>query len=325
VTKALAKGRRPPLVVVDAHDCSPWSAVRPDLITPNAAEAFGLLGRGVPSKGQRSPELESAGPELLARTGAAAVLVTLDQDGTLLLTGEGVVHRTHARPVSEKQAAGAGDTFAAAVTLARSAGLSLPLSADLAQAAADVVVQRFGTTVCTTQELADHIGGADLVLGEEELLRRVEADRAAGHTIVFTNGCFDLLHHGHTSYLAQATQLGDVLVVGVNSDRSVRALKGPDRPINSDTDRAAVLAALKYVNYVTIFDTDTPIPLLQRLQPDIYTKGGDYTPDMLAETAVVESYGGEVRILDYVASQSTTGVVGRIRNGSVSLTSIGDS
>jgi D-beta-D-heptose 7-phosphate kinase/D-beta-D-heptose 1-phosphate adenosyltransferase len=323
VSEALTAANRPPLVVVDAHDCAPWSAIQPDLVTPNATEAFRLLGRGLPSNVARLPALETAGPALLACTGARAVVVTLDREGTLLLTGDGVVHRTHTRPVTEKQAAGAGDTFVAALTLARSAGLSLPVSAELAQAAADVVVQRFGTTVCSTEELVEHLGGpTEAVLSEDVLLLRVQADRAAGRTIVFTNGCFDVLHRGHTSYLAQAARLGDVLVVAVNSDRSVRELKGHDRPINSDVDRAAVVASLKCVSYVTVFDTDTPIPLLERLQPDIYAKGGDYTPEMLAETAVVQSYGGEVRILDYVPAQSTTGVVSRIRGASRSQTAV---
>jgi len=325
VVEAVDRAGRPPLLVVDAHDCSPWSAIRPDLVTPNATEAFRLLGRRAPPNGERLPALEAAAPALLVGTGAAAVVVTLDQEGALLLTREGVLHRTWARPVTEKHAVGAGDTFVAALTLARSAGLSLPVSLELAQAAADVVVQRFGTAVCSTEALAEHLGApTETVLTQEALFHRVQADRAAGRTIVFTNGCFDVLHQGHTSYLAQAARLGDVLVVAVNSDRSVRELKGVHRPINCEGERAAVLAALRWVSYVTVFDTDTPIPLLQRLQPDIYAKGGDYTPEMLRETAVVKSYGGEVRILDYVPAHSTSGLVERIRDGSRAVTTADD-
>lgn len=136
--------------------------------------------------------------------------------------------------------------------------------------------------------------------------------RAAGHRIILTNGCFDVLHRGHTSYLNKARQLGDVLIVAVNDDDSVRRLKGPDRPINPLSDRAGVLAALSCVDYVTSFSTDTPIPLIDELQPDIYVKGGDYTPEMLAETAAVEAHGGQVRIMDYVSDHSTTAVVERM-------------
>ena len=304
---------RPPLLVVDAHEPGHWADLTPDLVTPNAAEAFGLLGRPAPASG-RPEAVADAADELRRRTGARDVVVTLDQEGAVLLTDQGQVHRTTARPVRDKQAAGAGDTFVAALSLARAAGVTLPAALELAQAAADVVVHRFGTSVCTTDDLAEYLGrSAERVLAADELVARVEAERAAGRRIVLTNGCFDVLHRGHTTSLAQAARLGDLLVVAVNSDDSVRRLKGPERPINTAADRAGVLAALSCVDYVTVFETDTPIPLLERVRPDVYAKGGDYSPEMLAETEVVRGYGGEVCILDYVASHSTTEVVSRIR------------
>ena len=130
---------------------------------------------------------------------------------------------------------------------------------------------------------------------------------------MFTNGCFDVLHRGHTAYLKQARALGDLLVVAVNDDESTRRLKGPGRPLNSASDRAGVLAELACVDYVTVFSTDTPIPLLETIEPDVYAKGGDYLPEMLAETPVVEAYGGEVRILDYVSPHSTSELIARVR------------
>jgi D-beta-D-heptose 7-phosphate kinase/D-beta-D-heptose 1-phosphate adenosyltransferase len=317
VASAFTLESRPALMAVDAHDGAPWAPLRPDVVTPNAAEAFRLLGRSVPADGSRLAALTEAAAELRHRAGAAAVIVTLDRDGSVLFgPDEGdppEPYRTPALPRAEKQAAGAGDTFVAALTLARAAGVPLQVAASLAQAAADVVVQRFGTSVCSTDELVEHLGVGDAAVEEETLLRRLAADRAAGRRIVLTNGCFDVLHRGHTTYLSQAAQLGDVLVVAINSDRSVRRLKGPERPINAAADRAGVIAALSCVSYVTIFDTDTPIPLLQRLRPDVYAKGGDYSAEMLPEAEVVRGYGGEVRILDYVPSHSTTDVVGRIR------------
>lgn len=317
VESAFTLASRPPLVVVDAHDGAPWSRLRPDVVTPNAAEAFRLLGRSVPTDGSRLAALTEAAPELRRRAGAEAVLVTLDRDGSVLFGPEQPAavehHRTPASPRAEKQAAGAGDTFVAALTLARAAGVPLPVAASLAQAAADVVVQRFGTSVCSTDELVEHLGVGGSAVEEETLLRRLEADRAAGRRIVLTNGCFDVLHRGHTTYLSEAARLGDVLVVAVNSDRSVRRLKGPERPVNGEADRAGVIAALSCVSYVTVFDTDTPIPLLERVRPDVYAKGGDYSADTLPEAAVVRGYGGEVHILGYVPSQSTTEVLARIR------------
>jgi len=297
-----------PLVVVDAHDPRPWAALQPDLVTPNAQETARLLDRKLPEGQERVEAVGAESAALLEGTGAGAVVVTLDRDGTVLLTSDGVRHRTWARPAAEKQASGAGDTFVAALTLARAAGLPLTASLDLAQSAADVVVHQPGTSVCSTAQLSRYLEAfADTALSEDELERQMELHRAQGQRIVLTNGCFDVLHSGHTRYLNQAKQLGDILVVALNSDDSVRRLKGAGRPINNMVDRAAVVAALSCVDYVTVFDTPTAAPLIRRLRPEVYAKGGDYTPEMLAETPAVEEYGGRVAILDYVAERSTTG------------------
>jgi D-beta-D-heptose 7-phosphate kinase / D-beta-D-heptose 1-phosphate adenosyltransferase len=305
---------RPPLCVVDAHDGRRWEAVRPDIVTPNAAELGTLLGVPLPEGTSRAAAVATEQDRILKLTGAHAAIVTLDRDGTVLLRPGAPTHRTFAHPALEKQASGAGDTFVAALTLAVASGVTLETSADLAQAAADVAVQQSGTSVCSTAELEVRLGRvSDAALSLRELTVRLAAERAQGRRIVFTNGCFDVLHRGHTSYLRQARQLGDVLVVAVNGDDSVRRLKGPGRPINAALDRANVLAALSCVDYVTVFDTDTPAPLIEALKPDVYAKGGDYTPEMLEETETVRSYGGQVSIVDYVPSQSTTSVVNRIR------------
>ncbi|MBX7443984.1 MULTISPECIES: D-glycero-beta-D-manno-heptose 1-phosphate adenylyltransferase [unclassified Arthrobacter] len=315
LAEGTASGNRP-LVVVDAHDPRPWAALKPDLVTPNAQETARLLDRKLPEGQERVEAVGAQSDAVLESTGARAVVVTLDRDGTVLLTPDGVRHRTWARPAAEKQASGAGDTFVAALTLARAAGLPLTASLDLAQAAADVVVHQPGTSVCSTAQLSRYLKAfADTALGGDELQRQVELHRAQGQRIVLTNGCFDVLHSGHTRYLNQAKQLGDILVVALNSDDSVRRLKGAGRPINTMADRAAVVAALSCVDYVTVFDTPTATPLIQRLQPEVYAKGGDYTPEMLAETSAVEEYGGRVAILDYVAERSTTAVVKRISDG----------
>ncbi|TVU58259.1 D-glycero-beta-D-manno-heptose 1-phosphate adenylyltransferase [Paenarthrobacter nitroguajacolicus] len=311
--------RRDALVVVDAHHPGSWAELKPDLTTPNAQEASRLLGVELPGGAARCPFVEAHAEQLLRASGAAAVVVTLDREGTLTVRANGAnrrlsTHRTWARPQAEKQASGAGDTFVAALTLARAAGLPLTTSVDLGQAAADVVVHRPGTSVCTTDELTRHLSGfADTALTATELAQQVEAHRRDGKRIVLTNGCFDVLHRGHTRYLNQAKQLGDVLVVALNSDSSVKQLKGPDRPVNHEADRAAVIAALSCVDHVTVFDTPTPIPLIELLKPDVYAKGGDYTPEMLAETVAVERWGGTVTILDYVPEHSTTAVLERIR------------
>ena len=302
------------LVVVDAHDTAAWCSLNPDIVTPNAQEAEQVLALRLDPLTDRSAVVGQHRERLLAATNAAAVVVTLDRDGTVLLARDGEVHRTWARPATEKQASGAGDTFVASLTAARAVGLPLTTSLDLAQAAADVVVHRPGTSVCTTADLTSHLQQvADTALSTPELLREIAAHRAAGRRIVLTNGCFDVLHRGHTRYLNQAKQLGDILVVALNDDAGVRRLKGPDRPINPIADRAGVIASLSCVDYVTVFDTDTLVPLIEQLRPDVYAKGGDYTAQMLEETPAVEACGGRVSILDYVPERSTAAVVRRIR------------
>jgi D-beta-D-heptose 7-phosphate kinase/D-beta-D-heptose 1-phosphate adenosyltransferase len=319
-----ARASRPRVLVVDARDPHLWRALAPDLVTPNAQETAALLGLTLKRDSDRPTRVAALAERILALTGAAVAVVTLDRDGTVVLEGEGAVHRTWARPSSDKQASGAGDTFAAALTLARTAGLSHRVAADFAQSAADVVVGRFGTSVCSRADVLQHLAQASgRALHAEDLIRRVAAERAAGRRIVFTNGCFDVLHRGHTSYLNQAKRLGDVLVVAINSDDSVRRLKGESRPINSSGDRAEVLASLSCVDYVTVFATDTPIPLLERIRPDIYAKGADYTLEELPESEVVLGYGGEVRLLEYLADYSTTAVVERIRTPMPGMEDVG--
>ncbi|MEP3652826.1 MAG: D-glycero-beta-D-manno-heptose 1-phosphate adenylyltransferase, partial [Alloalcanivorax venustensis] len=149
---------------------------------------------------------------------------------------------------------------------------------------------------------------------EEQLLIAIEDARAQGEKIVFTNGCFDIIHAGHVGYLDSARRLGDRLVLAVNSDDSIRRLKGPGRPINSLERRMAVLAALEAVDYVVAFDTDTPEPLLEKVRPDILVKGGDYSVDQVVGADIVKRHGGRVEVLDFVENISTTHIVQKIRS-----------
>jgi D-beta-D-heptose 7-phosphate kinase / D-beta-D-heptose 1-phosphate adenosyltransferase len=305
-----------PLLVVDAHHLDRWAHLRPDLVTPDASEAAVLLTDcEPPPDGPARVEFFTRHRNALLRaSGAAAVVVTLDRDGTLVIDGDRQPHRTLARPAPDEHCAGAGDTFTAAITIGLVRGWSTDEAADYAQMAANIVTAQPGTAVCSAAQIEQAFRRAlDAPMTHEQLAQRIAKHRNAGQRIVFTNGCFDVLHRGHVAYLSEAKAAGDVLVVAINSDESVRALKGPERPINSEADRAAVLNALECVDYVTVFNTDTPAPLIRLVKPDLYVKGGDYTPEMLSETAVVRSYGGEVRILGYVADHSTTETIQRIR------------
>lgn len=304
-----------PLLVVDAHDPRRWKGLHPDIVTPNAAEAEIILGDPLGDGAARADAAEREAERLRLLTGARIVALTLDRDGALLLAEDGEPVRTTAHPASERFASGAGDTFAAALTAALCSGASPAQAVVLAQCAADIAVEQFGTSVCPTARLAERLSARrPRLLDATGLARRIEAERAAGRRVVFSNGCFDVIHRGHTSYLHEARDLGDVLVVAVNSDASVRRLKGPGHPVNPAEDRAAVLAELECVSYVTVFDDDTPAALLELLRPEVYAKGGDYSPEMLTETAVVEAYGGEVAIVGYVADHSTSGMIARIRS-----------
>jgi len=317
VLDALAACRdRIPLLVVDSRSPRRWSAVAPDAITPNAGEAAELLGCPEPAVGRLDWAVRHRA-ELVAATGGADVLLTLDVDGAVALPADPACPVLHAgtRPASHAMACGAGDTFAAAWTAASAAGVAPPAALALAQAAADEVVSRPETAVCTSGALTARLAAADRggLLGHGDLLAVVAEHRARGHRIVFTNGCFDVLHRGHVAYLRQARALGELLVVALNSDDSVARLKGPERPVNPLVDRAGVVGAIDCVDVVTAFEQDSPVELLERVRPDVYAKGGDYTPQMLPETPVVERLGGQVRVLDYLSDHSTTAIVSRIR------------
>jgi D-beta-D-heptose 7-phosphate kinase / D-beta-D-heptose 1-phosphate adenosyltransferase len=319
VRAALTRLRaRIPLLVVDARTPAGWAGLRPDVVTPNAAEAAALLGAPDPAT-DRPGWVVDRRDALVAAAGGADVLVTLDVDGAVHLPADPAAEplRTTASPGPECRACGAGDTFTAAYTAAVAAGIPAPAALVLAQSAADVVVAREGTAVCSADALTARLAAVDRggLLTHRDLLAVVREHRRAGHRIVFTNGCFDVLHRGHVAYLRQARALGDLLIVALNSDDSVARLKGPDRPVNPLEDRAGVVGAIECVDVVTAFAEDTPAELIEEVRPDVYTKGGDYTPQMLPETPIVERLGGEVRVLDYLSDHSTTAIVGKIRAG----------
>ena len=308
-------------LVVDARDPSRYRRLAVTAVKPNYSEAVRLLGeRELRGTDARVHQIGTHGDRLLELTGAQIVAVTVDTDGAFVFERGHPPYRTYSRPHSHSRAAGAGDTFVAALTLALATGAATPEAAELASSAAAVVVAQDGTTACTAAALEQSISTVGKRIVERERLgARLAFLRAQGRRIVFTNGCFDIIHRGHITYLNRAKALGDVLIVGVNSDASVERLKGPGRPINGLDDRLHVLEALSCVDFVVPFDEDTPIELLRLVQPHVFVKGGDYSLETLPEAPVVAGLGGTVQILPFVEDRSTSGIIERVRAGAAGI------
>ncbi|HOQ90308.1 MAG TPA: D-glycero-beta-D-manno-heptose 1-phosphate adenylyltransferase, partial [Candidatus Hydrogenedentes bacterium] len=282
-----------------------------DIIKPNDREAG--LAAGIEVKDEAT--LIQAGRFLLER--AKNVIITRGPDGMTLFSRDGTVEHVPIRPVRAVDVTGAGDTAAATMVLALARGASLREIAELANAAAGIAVTQPGVVTVSNEELLAALGGPegpDKLKSPEQLKILVDRLRRDGKKVVWTNGCFDILHAGHITYLMRARQEGDVLVVGMNTDDSVRAIKGPSRPVIPQADRALVLSALECVDYIVFFDEPTPMRLLDLLRPDVYAKGGDYTLDSLVqeERRLVESYGGRIALIPGQAGRSTTGIIQRI-------------
>ena len=304
----------PRVVVVDARNLRAYRHVGVTAVKPNYDEALRLLRTTEVADGDRGDRIAAHAQRILDITRAEIAAVTLDTEGALVVERGRPAYRTYASPAAHSRASGAGDTFASALALALAAGADMPSAAELASAAATVVVGKEGTTTCSAGELRHSISAGEKHVSDlARLLALTESDRERGRRIVFTNGCFDILHRVHITYLNRAKELGDVLVVGVNSDEGVRRLKGSERPINPLEDRVEVLAALSCVDRIIAFEEDTPSAIIEAIRPDVFVKGGDYTRETLPEAELVESLGGEVQILPFIEDRSTTGVIARIR------------
>ncbi|MBG0750015.1 MULTISPECIES: bifunctional D-glycero-beta-D-manno-heptose-7-phosphate kinase/D-glycero-beta-D-manno-heptose 1-phosphate adenylyltransferase HldE [Pectobacterium] len=282
------------------------------LLTPNLSEFEAVAGRC-----KTEEELVERGMQLVADYELSALLITRSEQGmTLLQPGKAPLHLpTQAQEVYD--VTGAGDTVIGVLAAALAAGNPLEEACFLANAAAGVVVGKLGTSTVTPIELENAIRGrADTgfgVMTEEQLKKAVELARQRGEKIVMTNGCFDILHAGHVSYLANARKLGDRLIVAVNSDASTKRLKGPTRPVNPLPQRMIVLGALEAVDWVVPFEEDTPQRLIASILPDILVKGGDYQPHEIAGSEEVWDNGGEVKVLNFEDGCSTTNIINTIK------------
>lgn len=307
---ALAKmsGRR---VLVDpkGRDYSPYHGC--DVLTPNVLELADATG--MPTR--EDADVEAAARKLIADLDLWAVLATRGARGMTLVERGGSAFHLPARAVEVFDVSGAGDTVIAVLAAARATGASFIEAAVLANAAAGVVVSKLGTATCSLDELSRALkvetraARRKAVYDLQSLRDEVAAWRRAGLRVGFTNGCFDLLHAGHISLIRQARAACDRLVVGLNTDASVKRLKGAGRPVNGEHARAAVLASLADVDAVILFDNDTPIQLIESVRPDVLVKGADYTEDKVVGADIVKSWGGRIVLADLMPGFSTTGTI----------------
>ncbi|WP_424140559.1 bifunctional D-glycero-beta-D-manno-heptose-7-phosphate kinase/D-glycero-beta-D-manno-heptose 1-phosphate adenylyltransferase HldE [Roseomonas chloroacetimidivorans] len=285
------------------------------VLTPNLKE----LAAAARAPVETDEQVAAAAQALLTSAQAKAMLVTRSEKGMLLTELDGSVHvvPTHAKEVFD--VSGAGDTVIAVAALSVAAGHPLPRAMRIANAAAGVVVGKLGTATLDIEELnaaldADAATVADIagkVVSPGRAVAIIEGWRRRGLEVGFTNGCFDILHRGHVTMLTASRAACDRLVVALNSDASVRRLKGLSRPINTLDDRSAVIAALQSVDLVVSFDDDTPLEIITRLQPDVLFKGADYRVEDVVGAEVVRACGGRVALIDLVPGRSTSNIIAR--------------
>lgn len=281
------------------------------IITPNQKEA--ALAAKIVIRDET--DLKKAGQSLLRAVRSRYVLITRGKAGMSLFDQKGPTH-IPAIPREVFDITGAGDAVIATLSLALTAGAPMKQACAIANYAGSIVVGKIGTAPCSLAELEVALEGREPIARKIKLRQEMAAIarslRAEGNKIVFTNGCFDILHLGHVRYLREAKKLGDILIVGVNTDASVSALKGPERPYVSELERAEILASLECVDFVVLFSELRPDNLLKAISPQIHVKGGDYKASELPEKKLVEALGGQVVVIPPIKGRSTTNIVAKI-------------
>lgn len=298
-------------VIIDVKDQRSEKYSGATLLKPNLKELRDLTGL----KAETDEEIVEASEELRRSRNAEYVLTTCGGRG-MVLVGDGKPYYIKAVGQEVFDVTGAGDTTIAYLGACMVNGFSMRESVDIANTAAGIQVSKVGTSSVYWSEIRNRlISQSDNTAHKLLSGRAVETFRKdhKNQKIVFTNGCFDILHVGHIRYLQEAAKLGDLLIVGLNSDDSVKRLKGPERPINGELERAEMLGALRFVDYVAIFDSDTPLDLIKAIQPDVLVKGGDYKPNEVVGRQEVEERGGKLVLIPFVEGKSTTGIIEKIK------------
>ncbi|MGC1523170.1 MAG: D-glycero-beta-D-manno-heptose 1-phosphate adenylyltransferase [Steroidobacteraceae bacterium] len=302
------------LVLVDPKHCDFRRYRGATTITPNLRELEAAVGAHIDADDTAAVAAEARA--LMARANLKAMAITLGDRGMLVVPADGPEISIPAIQRAVYDVTGAGDTAIAVLAVSLAAKASFVAAAQIANAAAGLAVGQVGTVAVDADSIRAALTGVSMgkVMSRHELAMHAASWRRAGKRIAFTNGCFDLLHSGHLTLLREARKLGDVLVLAINSDASIRRLKGAERPLVGQAERAALLAALDCIDAVTIFEEDTPLEIIQRVRPQVLVKGADYRIDEVVGREFVEADGGRVALVPLVPDKSTTALVQRIRD-----------
>ncbi len=298
-------------VIIDVKDTNIDKYKNAYLIKPNLKELYDLTGLAVDT----DEDIINASKRLRELCNAEYILTTCGARG-MVLAGENEPYFIESAGKEVFDVTGAGDTTIAYLAACMVNGFDMKDAVDIANYAAGIQVSKVGTSSVYWKEIRKYLTNEKDVVSHKILMgTAVDTFREDNKDkkIIFTNGCFDILHIGHLRYMQEAAELGDILVIGLNSDDSVKRLKGPERPINNQNDRAEMLSALEFVDYVVIFDEDTPYELIKKIQPDVLVKGGDYNKDNVVGKDIVEARGGELKLLPFVKGKSTTNIINKIK------------
>ena len=305
----------PILTALDARSLLPYIESTFDLVKPNYIEAIKVLGIPEIQGSERVKQIISNSNIILKKINASIVAVTLDEDGAIILEKNLRPYRIYARALERPNTSGAGDTFISAFVLSLTCGADSSVSSEIASLAASIAVGKKASTVtCSNQELIGYFAQKNkeiMTLAELSALRAFYDSQ--GLKIIFTNGCFDILHRGHIYFLNQCKSLGDILIVGVNDDESIRLIKGKHRPLNRLIDRIQILQSLSCVDHVISFKGPAPIDIIKILKPRIFVKGGNHLIDELPEVPLIKQQGGEICLLPYLNEYSTEGIIKKVR------------
>lgn len=321
----LVAGKRK-FIAVDSKKLRAFRNIEPDLIKPNYKE-FIELTNGSPDPHNRISQVKDSGEILYRECRARICAVTLDKDGVAVFKQNRFENYTPAPKIKNPQVSGAGDSFIAAFVLALLSNAPIQDATIIATETAKIASEKQETSFCSRSELKISFSKETKSIVRSSTLREICSHyRSQGKRIVFTNGCFDILHRGHIEYLNQAKRLGDILIVGINNDGSIKRLKGQERPINSLVDRIEVLSALSCVDHVFSFGSiadDTPISMIKLVKPAVFVKGGDYKDKDIPELKVLKECGTDIQFLPFVQNMSTSNIINKITNNHLKIVKTG--